>query len=149
MIPIEHLAHIGIRVAEFARSAAFYRQFGFEVTREDLQEHVVVLRHASGLELNLLDSANDANRGRNVLMDVTPRYPGLTHLALRVEDVEGARVRLESAGIHITEGPVTFGDGSTSIFFRDPDRNVIELTEYPADDEPPAATGPVSGVGEA
>jgi hypothetical protein len=28
-----------------------------------------------------------------------------------------------------TEGPVTFGDGSRSIFFRDPDRNMIALSE--------------------
>ena len=129
MIRIESLAHIGIRITDFARSVAFYRQFGFEVTREDIQEHVVVLRHPSGLELNLLDSADDDNQGRNVLVDEAPRYPGMTHIALRIEDVRHAQARLEAADITITEGPVTFGDGSTSIFFRDPDRNVIELAE--------------------
>ncbi len=129
MIRIESLAHIGIRVKDFARSVAFYRQFGFEVTREDLSEHVVVLHHPSGLELNLLDSADDDNQGRNVLMDVESRYPGVTHIALRINDVQRAKAELEAVGITITEGPVTFGDGSTSIFFRDPDRNVIELAE--------------------
>ena len=129
MIAFERLAHIGIRVADFARSVAFYRQFGFEVTREDLEEHVVVLRHQGGLELNLLDSANDANGGRNVLMDEQLRYPGITHIALRVTDVQQAGDQVKVAGISITEGPVTFGDGSISIFFRDPDRNVIELAE--------------------
>lgn len=129
MIGVERLAHIGIRVAGFARSIAFYRQFGFEVTREDLHDHVVVLRHPSGLELNLLDSADDDNGGRNVLMDEKRRYPGVTHMALRVADVQRAKAQVEAAGITVTEGPVTFGDGSTSIFFRDPDRNVIELAE--------------------
>jgi len=129
MIAIEGLAHIGIRVTEFARTVDFYRRFGFELTREDFDEHVVVIRHNSGLELNLLDSADDGNQGRNVLMDQKPRYPGVTHIALRVDDVLRAKNRLEAAGITITEGPVTFGDGATSVFFRDPDRNVIELTE--------------------
>ena len=94
MIRIESLAHIGIRITDFARSVAFYRQFGFEVTREDIQEHVVVLRHPSGLELNLLDSADDDNQGRNVLVDEAPRYPGMTHIALRIEDVRHAQARL-------------------------------------------------------
>lgn len=129
MIKFEQLAHIGVRVGNFERSVSFYRQFGFEVTREDLQEHIVVLHHPSGLELNLLNSANDDNGGRNVLMDEKPRYPGVTHIALQIADVQRAMARIEAAGITITEGPVTFGDGSTSIFFRDPDRNVIELAE--------------------
>lgn len=128
-IDVMNLAHIGIRVSDFPRSVAFYCQFGFEVTREDEEEHVVVLRHASGLELNLLDSANEGNQGRNVLMDGAQRYPGITHIALSVEDVEKSKRKVEAAGIRITEGPVSFGDGSTSIFFRDPDQNVLELSE--------------------
>ncbi len=128
-IDVVNLTHIGIRVCDFSRSVAFYSQFGFEVTREDKEEHVVVLRHASGLELNLLDSANDGNQGRNVLMDEAQRYPGITHIALAVDDVEESKRQVEAAGIRITEGPVTFGDGSRSIFFRDPDRSVIELSQ--------------------
>ncbi len=40
-----------------------------------------------------------------------------------------AKEYLESINIKITEGPVTFGDGNTAIFVRDPDLNVIEFTE--------------------
>ena len=129
MIEFNGLAHIGIRVADFKRSVRFYRQFGFKVIREDLNERVVVLQHEQDLELNLLDSANDSNAGKNVLMDEALRYPGFTHMAIEVTDVRHAVKRLSEMDITITEGPVTFGDGSTSIFFRDPDRNVIELSQ--------------------
>jgi catechol 2,3-dioxygenase-like lactoylglutathione lyase family enzyme len=129
MIDIEGLAHIGIRVSEFGRCIAFYRQFGFEVVREDYGEHVVALRHRSGLELNLLDSATTDNHARNILMDEETRYPGVTHVALRVRDISEAERDVTAMGMVITEGPVTFGDGSTSLFIRDPDRNVIELSQ--------------------
>jgi lactoylglutathione lyase len=126
MIQINGMAHVGLRVTDFRRSAAFYRQFSFQVTREDYQEHVVVLSHASGVEINLLDSA--VPNERNVLMDDSTKYPGYTHLALFVSDMDAVCRAIDAKGITITEGPVTFGDGKTSIFFRDPDLNVIELT---------------------
>jgi lactoylglutathione lyase len=129
MIELNGLAHIGIRVADFGRSVRFYRQFGFKVIREDLNERVVVLHHEQDIELNLLDSANDSNEGKNVLMDEYPRYPGFTHMAIEITDHRHAVKILNEMDISITEGPVTFGDGSTSIFFRDPDRNVIEFSE--------------------
>ena len=128
---ISKLDHIGIRVMEVPRSIAFYEQFGFEVTRNDGDEHVVVLKHPSGVELNLLDSGDNDNDKKNVLMDMDARYPGYTHYAISVTSIDAAKAFMASKNIPITEGPVTFGDGKTSIFIRDPDRNVIEFTELP------------------
>lgn len=125
---ISGLAHVGVRVSDFSVSIAFYRELGFRVIRHDVDERVVVLFHGSGIELNLLDSVDVAGR-QNVLMDRSERYPGFTHIALAVSDIEEAMMHIRALDIPITEGPVRFGDGSISIFFRDPDRNVIEVTE--------------------
>ena len=133
MIGIEGMAHVGLRIRNFDRSIGFYQALGFQVIREDYNERVVVLRHHSGIEINLLDSADagadENNNNRNVLMDESRKYPGYTHVALQVEDIQQAQQSIMALRIVITEGPVTFGDGSTSIFFRDPDRNVIELSQ--------------------
>jgi lactoylglutathione lyase len=137
MITVNRFDHVGIRVRDFARTVSFYQQFGFEVIRDDRQEQVMVLRNAAGAEINLLDSADAPTdttvAGSNVLMDQAIRYPGYTHIALQVADIEVTLWDIEAVGITVTEGPVTFGDGKTSIFFRDPDRNVIELTQLPED----------------
>ncbi len=126
---IKKIDHIGIRVMSWDRSMKFYKQLGFQVTREDNNEHVAVLEHPSGVVINLLDSGNDENGNKNILMDVEERYPGYTHYSMEVESVYKAKEYLESINIKITEGPVTFGDGNTAIFVRDPDLNVIEFTE--------------------
>ncbi len=128
---IKNLDHVGIRVMNFERAIAFYETLGFSVTRNDQKEHVVVLKHSSGVEINLLDSGNDDNNQKNILMDVDKNYPGYTHYAIEVDSAENAKQFLESNGFIVTEGPVTFGDGKTSVFVRDPDKNVIEFTELP------------------
>ena len=128
---IKRLDHVGIRVMEFERSIDFYEKLGFSVIRRDVKEHVVVLKHNSCIEINLLDSGNDDNEKKNILMDVERKYPGYTHYAIEVHSVEKAKQHLESIGLSITEGPVTFGDGKRSIFIRDPDKNVIEFTQLP------------------
>ena len=131
MITINGLDHIGIRVSDFKRSIAFYRRFGFDVIREDFIERVIVLRHVSGTVLNLLDFVDPSAKERNVLMDNEVKYAGYTHIALRVIDILHVMNYLTVLEILITEGPVVFGDGKTSIFIRDPDRNVIEFTQLP------------------
>ena len=126
---LKRIDHVGIRVMQVERAIAFYEKLGFSVTRRDLKEHVVVLRHDAGIEMNLLDSGNDNNNQKNILMDVDKKYPGYTHYAIEIESAENARQYLESIGMVVTQGPVTFGDGKTSVFIRDPDRNVIEFTQ--------------------
>ena len=128
---INRLDHVGIRVMEFDRAIAFYEKLGFTLTRKDLEERVVVMKHDSGVEINLLDSGSNDNDERNILMDVDQKFPGYTHYAIEVESAEDAKRFLESNGLTVTEGPVTFGDGKTSVFVRDPDLNVIEFTQLP------------------
>ncbi len=128
MIEIERVNHIGIRVADAVRAVAFYRHFGFEKTWEGGSEPVVILDNGNGVEINLIVNADDANDGRNVLMDVAAKYPGYTHVALQIASAERTAVALADAGIEITEGPARFGEG-VSLFVRDPDRNVVELRQ--------------------
>jgi lactoylglutathione lyase len=112
-IDIERVDHIGIRVAELERALSFYQVLGFELVHEDI---------------NLIYNANDDNDGDNILMDVESKYPGYTHVALRVGSIKATMEALAENDIAITQGPVSFGsDGNVSLFVRDPDRNVIEL----------------------
>ncbi len=119
------LAHIGIRVHDLARSRAFYERLGFRWAWGPYgPEPVGAMTHASGLELNFIVNAPDAQRP-NILMDVAERYAGITHLALKIADVATTESELEQAGIAVSgrrgSNPVQ------ALFIRDPDGNVIEL----------------------
>ncbi|MCP4329922.1 MAG: VOC family protein [Alphaproteobacteria bacterium] len=123
------VAHIGIRVGDLDRSREFYALLGFEFVVGPVgPEPVAILRHPAGVEINLILNAA-AGSNDNILMDRDIKYPGYTHVALSVRDVENAMAALETAGVTITEGPVTFPGGARAIFVRDPDGNVVELNQ--------------------
>jgi lactoylglutathione lyase len=124
---ITGVAHIGIRVADLERSRAFYALLGFELTAGPLgSEPVAILDHPSGVEINLILNAS-TGLDHNVLMDEPVKHAGYTHVALLCTDIDAARTQLEAAGVAISGGPITFPNGNSAIFVRDPDRNVIEL----------------------
>jgi lactoylglutathione lyase len=125
---IESVHHIGIRVTDGERAVAFYEQLGFRVVYRDAQDPVLVLKTESGVEINLIVNAPASFDGKNRLMDVPEKFPGFTHVALRVASIDAALAWAERAGLTITEGPKQLGDG-ISLFFRDPDANVIELRQ--------------------
>jgi lactoylglutathione lyase len=119
------LAHVGIRVHDYARSRVFYELLGFEHAWGPVgPDNVAAMRHASGLELNFIVNAMHASAA-NILMDVADKHSGITHFALRVTDLERVEAGLHAAGIAISgkrgAAPVL------ALFVRDPDRNVIEL----------------------
>ena len=129
MLNIEAVNHVGIRVREKTRSVSFYQKLGFEALQDVGFEkgHPVIMKHPSGVVINLLGPAN-ASDGTNILMDVEEKHPGYTHIALTVRSLAEARKFMERNGIEIT-GSFSFKNMS-AIFIRDPDRNVIELDAY-------------------
>ena len=62
-----------------------------------------------------------------------PKYPGITHVAVKVKDAEATEAFVTANGIEIT-GRRHFR-GTKTIFIRDPDRNVIELDAYDDSDQ--------------
>jgi lactoylglutathione lyase len=127
-IDIPAVDHIGIRVRDLERAMKFYATLGFSLHARAANDAVAIVRNAHGVELNLVYNANADAGGKNILMDVGEKYPGYTHVALRVASIKAVIEALRANGIRITQGPVSFGaDGHVSVFVRDPDLNVVEL----------------------
>ena len=127
-VAIERVDHIGIRVRDLDRALNFYRVLGFDLLRQAKGDNVAIVRNQNGVELNLIFNADAGEPDTNVLMDVPGKYPGYTHMALRVGSISATIVALKANDLAITQGPVSFGEsGQVSVFVRDPDRNVIEL----------------------
>src|SRR5438874_13417737 len=127
-IAIERVDHIGIRVRDLDRALAFYQVLGFALAHRAVGDDVAIIRNEHGVELNLVFNANAGDPATNILMDVGDKFPGYTHIALRVASIPETVAALNENGIPIAQGPVSFGEsGQISVFVRDPGRNVIEL----------------------
>lgn len=129
MLDIESVNHVGIRIKDKTRSVSFYELLGFEFGSDAGFEdgHPIIMKHSSGVVLNLLGPANSQGDS-NILMDVDEKYTGITHVALTVGALDDAKNFMSENDIEIT-GSFSFG-GMSAIFIRDPDRNVIELDAY-------------------
>jgi lactoylglutathione lyase len=127
-ISIDRVDHIGVRVRDIDRALNFYHILGFGLVHRAANDDVAIIRNENGVELNLIFNANAGDPAANVLMDAPEKYPGYTHMALRVASIPATIAVLKANDIAITQGPVSFDDsGQVSVFVRDPDRNVIEL----------------------
>ncbi len=126
MLDIQRLDHVGIRISDRESSIAFYERLGFEVVIDGGYDagHPIVMRHPSGLVFNLLGPATK-RQGENVLMDEVDKYPGITHVALKINAIEDAERLFADGGIAVT-GRREFR-GVMAVFVRDPDRNVLEI----------------------
>ena len=132
MKQITGINHVGIRVTSLEQARKFYEQLGFEFLVGPIgPEPVAIMEHPSGVNINFILNA-DSGVTNNILMDISERHPGYTHMALTVTDIEAVQATIENLGIEITEGPITLPDGGIMIFIRDQDRNVIEFHQDPA-----------------
>ncbi len=129
MLDITRVNHIGLRVKDLSISRAFYEKLGFQfIAGPSGPEPVAIVEHPSGVNINFILNA-DQGENDNILMDSEIKYAGYTHVALEISNAEAVVKQLKELGIELSGGPMKHPTG-TSIFIRDPDRNVVEFIEY-------------------
>lgn len=76
MLPILKIDHIGIRVKNKQRAIGFYQKLGFDLIADAGFEkgHPIIMRHASGVVLNLLGPSTEQD-DENILMDIEQNTP--------------------------------------------------------------------------
>jgi len=115
-VPIRNIDHVGIFVSDLDRSVEFYEMLGFEkeADRGFTEGRPVVMRHHSGVAINLLHEKRGAE--------------GQTQIALEVSSLAQTRAFMEYNGIDITHD--FDGETAGAIYIKDPDDNLIELDRY-------------------
>ena len=98
------LDHVGIAVADLERALEFYRDaLGLEiespeeVASQRVRAHFIPL---GGAALELLEATAEDSP---IAKYVGKRGPGLHHITLRVEDLQGALAQLESRGVRLID----------------------------------------------
>lgn len=132
MFKLTQIDHVGIRVTDRAIAEAFYTRLGFELDphEESSSGKSCGLVNAAGARINLICNGRTPPDGKNVLLDLPDKWPGYTHAAFIVDDLDELVCWLARQGIRITEGPSVFGHGRRKVcFVRDPDGNVIEFDQ--------------------
>jgi lactoylglutathione lyase len=116
-IAIERVDHIGVRVRDLDRALAFYQVLGFALAHRAVGDDVAIIRNEHGVELNLVFNANAGDPASNILMDVPDKFPGYTHIALRVASIPATIAALRANDIAITRdrsGSATAGTSRCS-----------------------------------
>lgn len=130
-LKIRSFDHIGIRVSDKKISLGFYQLLGFfSVPSESYPEYKTKgLMNENGLYLYLIEGAEKSSDSHfNILMDGKIKPPGLTHLALVIDNVIDAINFFKKHDVAITGGILEF-ERRKVIFIRDPDGNVIEFDQ--------------------
>jgi len=152
--------HIAISTPNLERLAAFYcEQLGFEqvfTVNWDIgnvtYDNITGLRNSSarGLILKLGNACIELFEYRTptsrLAVAMRPESDhGITHVCLQVTAIVAEYERLRANGMQFHSPPQTVGGGIWAVHGRDPDGNVVELLETPADSSlavVPARLGP-------
>jgi len=120
------IRHVALRVRDIVRSVAFYTdilKMGIE-WRPD-PENVYLSSGSDNLALHQVKRDE---------IDTVQTNGSLDHFGFVVskpEEVDEWAALLESKGIELAQKPKTHRDGARSIYFRDPDGNLIQLLYHP------------------
>ena len=135
-------AHVALNCRDMAVIERFYtRHFGFRRARViELGADQIVFLKSGSMYLELFRATEQAPTPAP--QNDGPAWPGVRHLAFQVSDVEGKLAEL-GADARINLGPLEFNDfipGWKTVWVRDPEGNVVEISQGFVDQEnPPAA----------
>lgn len=117
------LEHIGLTARDPEQLAAWYeRVLGFRIIfRTDARPPVVFVAGERGMLEILPESGGDAGRPHD------PR----THLAVLVDDFEGALRCLRESGVALEGDAIDIFHGGRVVFFRDPEGHRLHLVHRP------------------
>ncbi|MFQ5626986.1 MAG: VOC family protein [Methyloligellaceae bacterium] len=122
---ITGIDHLVLTVASIDRSCAFYERV-LGMRREIFGQGRSAL-HFGTQKINLHET------GKEFDPKALHPTPGAGDLCFIVDDVAAAQARLEAEGVEVIDGPAprTGAMGAMlSIYCRDPDGNLIELSQY-------------------
>ena len=119
------IRHVALRVSDLQRSVDFYtRLLHFRIEWQPDAENAYLTTGSDNLALHQaagqLEPDGEASR--------------LDHFGLLVsspDEVDFWASSLEAAGLTLKQKPKTHRDGARSIYFRDPDGNVIQIIYHP------------------
>ncbi len=145
---VQYMMHLGICVRDLERSIRFYRDgLGFEEAGglEIAGEPTATLVELPGLELRAVYLDRDGMRiellhypslGTVGSAERRPmNQPGLTHLALRVDNLEETIAKLEPLGATLLEHTRIYDEKYDShiVYMTDPDGTRLEVVQVPND----------------
>ena len=122
------LIHTCYRIGEIDRSVAFYKALGFEeLGRLPIRDEAV------NVFMGLPDDGPRLELTYNFGVDSYELGTGYNHIAVRLDDLDGALAGLAEQGIEPEKPPYTVSEnGPRLCFVRDPDGYRIELIEKSA-----------------
>ncbi|GAB3277771.1 VOC family protein [Larkinella harenae] len=133
-------SHIALSCADPARTEQFYsNHFGFRRARViplGGDNAIVFLKNEQAVYLELF-RADAGLPGLPASDGDGPHYPGIRHLAFQVTDVD-ATVQALGQDAEITLGPLDFSDfipGWKTVWLKDPDGNIVEISQGYTDQE--------------
>jgi len=134
--------HVGIIVRDMEASLRFYRDLlGLEVLQDFWDDteyintitglaganvHMIKLETGDGMVVELLEYVTHPTK----LIPQAIHNVGCCHIALRVDDIDGAYVRLSEAEVYLVSEPMLSSEGIAKVCFcLDPNNVRLELVE--------------------